>query len=168
MEENIKIYTDIGLKFNLNIVDTAILSYILDIYKNSEFPSLLFIDSLYIIKALPLCGINEIQVMNGRLCHIRDATNLFDLQLSDIEAYELIQSTRTKNNNHFRKICQWCGVSVLSLDKHHYPIRNKDGGKEVVCICRNCHGLFHDLTDNYKVIKVNKTQYLTIEHLITI
>jgi hypothetical protein len=45
------------------------------------------------------------------------------------------------------KQCEWCLSSVITLEKHHYPVRRKDGGKNVCSICPSCHSEFHALTD---------------------
>lgn len=41
--------------------------------------------------------------------------------------------------------CEWCNQETYILHKHHYPISHKNGGKEVVNICPNCHYTFHKL-----------------------
>ena len=43
--------------------------------------------------------------------------------------------------------CLFCGYENSYLDKHHYPIRNKDNGTETIDLCANCHREFHFLTD---------------------
>lgn len=43
------------------------------------------------------------------------------------------------------KKCDWCGNECYILQKHHYPILAKDGGKEIVNICPNCHYTYHSL-----------------------
>jgi hypothetical protein len=47
-------------------------------------------------------------------------------------------------------ICAWCISQTLNLVRHHYPIRKKDGGDEIVKICANCHEEFHYLCDHVK------------------
>ncbi len=46
-------------------------------------------------------------------------------------------------------ICQWCKSQTYRLNAHHFPIAKKDGGKETVDICANCHSEFHWLVDHY-------------------
>lgn len=41
--------------------------------------------------------------------------------------------------------CEWCKKECYVLQEHHYPIPARDGGKEVVKICPNCHYTFHKL-----------------------
>ena len=44
--------------------------------------------------------------------------------------------------------CQWCESSALVLEKHHYPVRKRDGGTTICSICASCHSEFHSLTDS--------------------
>ena len=55
-------------------------------------------------------------------------------------------------NGHEGKfsLCEWCNSQTLLLHKHHYPKRKKDGGKDVVKICANCHQEFHYMCDYKK------------------
>ena len=41
--------------------------------------------------------------------------------------------------------CEWCGSMVHTLQKHHFPVSAKDGGKDIVEICGSCHADFHHL-----------------------
>ena len=60
---------------------------------------------------------------------------------------ELKKKTPQKINSDIGYIseCVWCGTETLVIEKHHYPIPKKDGGKEVVDICPLCHTEFHFL-----------------------
>lgn len=46
-------------------------------------------------------------------------------------------------------ICEWCESQTYILHSHHFPIAKKDGGKNTVEICANCHSEFHWLVDRY-------------------
>lgn len=47
--------------------------------------------------------------------------------------------------SHKGKKCEWCGKKCYILQDHHFPVSAKDGGKEIVKICPNCHYTFHKL-----------------------
>lgn len=47
--------------------------------------------------------------------------------------------------SHKGEKCEWCGEKCYILQEHHFPISAKDGGKEIVKICPNCHYTFHKL-----------------------
>lgn len=77
---------------------------------------------------------------------------------SDKEVFEIISKGITYEDG-----CFFCGYSKSYLDKHHYPIRAKDGGKDTIDICSNCHREFHELADfNRNVYFTNKTERLFI------
>ena len=42
--------------------------------------------------------------------------------------------------------CEWCHSRTYAIDSHHFPVARKDGGKDTVNICANCHRSFHLLT----------------------
>lgn len=44
--------------------------------------------------------------------------------------------------------CNWCKRETNSFHHHHYPIPSKDGGKDTVRICTDCHQQFHTLVDH--------------------
>lgn len=50
--------------------------------------------------------------------------------------------------------CTTCGVDDVLLDKHHFPVRKKNGGTETIDICPNCHRKFHTLSD-FGVFAIN-------------
>lgn len=52
---------------------------------------------------------------------------------------------KTIELSHKGRVCEWCGKESYILQKHHYPISSKEGGKEIVNICPNCHYTFHSL-----------------------
>ena len=59
------------------------------------------------------------------------------------EGYEAIKQELLSEKEDGGKICEWCGCKTTVLHKHHYPIPKRDGGKETVNICSNCHMEFH-------------------------
>lgn len=58
--------------------------------------------------------------------------------------------------------CEWCNVNTVVLHDHHYPIYKKDGGKQIVKICPNCHHEFHNFNMQFRVQLIN----VNIEDLI--
>lgn len=62
-----------------------------------------------------------------------------------INPYDL--KSKTINFSHLGLKCEWCGKECYVLHKHHFPISSKDGGKEIVNICPNCHYTFHKLEE---------------------
>lgn len=46
-------------------------------------------------------------------------------------------------NSHKGLECEWCGKESNVLQKHHFPILAKYGGKDTVNICPNCHYTYH-------------------------
>ena len=51
----------------------------------------------------------------------------------------------TIKKSHKGNKCEWCKKESYILQKHHFPIPQKDGGKDIVNICPNCHYTFHKL-----------------------
>ena len=43
--------------------------------------------------------------------------------------------------------CEWCESITIAINKHHYPIRDRDGGADTVSICASCHSEFHYLSE---------------------
>lgn len=158
IEPYIKINQNIGKQFNLNITETAILCYIAFLYQKYQ-KDILFINADFIIQKLPLLNITSQDTVNKILTNLANITKSFERGIDDIDAVAFIkkhfQVTHNRTEHLFLyKYCSWCNVEVLTFDKHHYPIRRRDNGKEVINICKNCHQLFHDITDNHRVIKV--------------
>jgi hypothetical protein len=54
--------------------------------------------------------------------------------------------------------CSWCGYSTPILHEHHYPIPKREGGKQIVEICANCHSEFHYLAES-KFFKISREYY---------
>lgn len=69
---------------------------------------------------------------------------------TDIEAFELLNSSNSVNG------CLFCGFNRCTLDKHHYPIRAKDGGLDTINLCPNCHRMFHEFTDYNRRVFIRK------------
>lgn len=59
-------------------------------------------------------------------------------KLNEIELKQLVLENKNTGG-----VCEWCGCKTSALQKHHYPIARKDGGKEVANICPNCHYEYH-------------------------
>ena len=57
---------------------------------------------------------------------------------SDEEVYKILNKKNSPTG------CLFCGYDKFDcLDKHHYPIRHKNGGTETINLCPNCHRRFH-------------------------
>ena len=68
---------------------------------------------------------------------------------TDMEKY-----LRNKNLSGFgvgNKKCAWCGIRTAVLDRHHYPVPKRLGGKQIVEVCPNCHREFHAFKQKYKL-----------------
>lgn len=85
-------------------------------------------------------------------------TNRHCVNNTDSLGYEDIKESVLENKGKGEKTCEWCGCKTTVLHKHHYPIPKRQGGKETVNICSNCHHEFHvrendnGLTDTYEAI----------------
>lgn len=47
------------------------------------------------------------------------------------------------NRNTFGEFCPWCGKEKTHFHNHHWPVTKKEGGKQTVRICVDCHAAFH-------------------------
>lgn len=65
---------------------------------------------------------------------------LIDVITTPMEAKETV----LLNKNH-GLVCEWCGCRTSAIQKHHYPIPKRKGGKETVNICPNCHYEYHQI-----------------------
>lgn len=65
--------------------------------------------------------------------------------IDDEEVFKALSNGFEYNNG-----CVLCGYNKSFLDKHHYPIRAKDGGDKTISICSNCHREFHNMADYSK------------------
>lgn len=90
----------------------------------------------YMLKTL-----NKVQLkrIKNKLCKL--------LYIEQIKLQEEIKKMTIKLS-HKGKKCEWCGKESYILQEHHYPIQRKDGGKEIVNICPNCHYTYHSIMDN--------------------
>ena len=61
--------------------------------------------------------------------------------ISPKEAKKMVLDNKNKGF-----ICEWCGTKTYAIQKHHYPISQKDGGEQTVNICPNCHFEYHLIT----------------------
>lgn len=62
------------------------------------------------------------------------------LLLSDSDAMKKMSAKFSRSG------CIVCGTDSM-IEKHHYPIRRKNGGESVVLLCRKHHIEFHQMTD---------------------
>lgn len=129
---------DTGLRYDLDITDLAI-AYALSFLYNDQY----FLFNEYKLeKALALSKIKAGTIYT-RFKKIRK-NEFIESNNSDSLILKLIKN---KQPQFFvdGKTCEWCmGTSPL-IEKHHFPIPRKNGGKEVVNICANCHGEYHFL-----------------------
>jgi len=119
-----------ALELGLNITEAIVLAII----KQNEHIDSYGISKIYILGELKIDTVNRILNSLEKkfiiLKHIPTDEDVFN----------------SLNNNH-KKGCLFCGVDDIILDKHHYPIRRKDGGCKIIEICPNCHRRFHTITD---------------------
>lgn len=64
----------------------------------------------------------------------------------------LLKNKKMQGLGHGNLVCCWCGVNTTTMHSHHYPVSKKDGGKETIEICPNCHHEFHFDNNLNKVI----------------
>lgn len=77
--------------------------------------------------------------------------------IQKINNEELVNSLKNKNMNglgYGHLTCSWCGVKTTTMHYHHYPLSKKNGGKNTIPICPNCHHEFHYNESSTK-IKLN-------------
>lgn len=78
------------------------------------------------------------------LLNIKKKLSLLDyIKIKKKSSNEL--KIETIKKSHKGSKCDWCGQECYVLQEHHYPISAKNGGKEIVKICPNCHYTFHKL-----------------------
>lgn len=128
----IKIDVNLGIKYNLSLQELAIYDYIM---KNKKWTY----DS--IIKDNPLLYISNKKTIYKKIQKLKDLKLISFTKLSDKQVYDILNKSDSKDG------CLFCGYNRCSLDKHHYPIRAKDGGKDTIKLCPNCHRRFHELAD---------------------
>lgn len=54
--------------------------------------------------------------------------------------------------------CEWCKIKTVTTHNHHFPIHQKDGGKDIVKICPNCHQEYHSLMQKHNFIFPQKVK----------
>ena len=132
INNTIKIDIDIGLKYNLSLQELAIYDYILK-KKDWTYES--------IINDNPLLNITNKKTVYKKIQKLKDLKLISFTKLSDKQVYDILNKSDSKTG------CLFCGYNRCSLDKHHYPIRAKDGGIDTINLCPNCHREFHELAD---------------------
>jgi hypothetical protein len=93
---------------------------------------------------------------------IQKGVILVSERMSSLEAKETIVSNSSGGyKSKLSKFkCVWCLSDSFQLDAHHYPVRRCEGGIEVVHICKDCHALFHTLTDSPRFQITDKFRYM--------
>jgi len=94
------------------------------------------------------CGINR-RTANTVLQQLAQREWVSARTVSDNEAHELLATkARYSLATTPGSECEWCGAITPVLEKHHHPIKARDGGQETVNICGSCHAEFHFLTES--------------------
>jgi hypothetical protein len=79
---------------------------------------------------------------------------IFISEQSDETVYRLLNKKNSPDG------CLFCGYKGCAIDRHHYPIRRKNGGEKTIDLCANCHREFHYLADsNRDSIRVNWSKF---------
>lgn len=98
--------------------------------------------------------ISQAEISTGlTLLHKNDYIKLSKIFKSDKAVFNELSG----NYSHG---CLFCGYNEIGLDKHHYPIRAKEGGTKIIKICPNCHRLFHLFADHKKRITIINKQHI--------
>ena len=118
--------------------------HILTLNKKIKINEVLYLSAYYcwnknIEKADKYSYLNKSQIYRAK----KHLCELGYLKLKNKSAKEIKEETIEKS--HKGKKCEWCKQECYVLQEHHYPILAKDGGKEIVNICPNCHYTFHKL-----------------------
>ncbi|MBE9053543.1 hypothetical protein IQ243_24685 [Nostocales cyanobacterium LEGE 11386] len=79
-----------------------------------------------------------------------------EFTFSEEEALQLIRKKVPQSFSNSRLKCSWCNGTTVAIQKHHYPVKRSEDGKEVVNICPSCHCEFHFLTDRLIQHRDNK------------
>jgi hypothetical protein len=149
-------------EFKLNVKDLVILEYLARVNDLGVEDQILF-DADELTELLPILHLNK-QSAIRRIKKIADKTAAFYMSnFNDQEAKKILCSiNRGVASDNGIKTCEWCKIKTFLLEKHHFPIRKKDGGDDIINICPNCHRSFHYLTD-YKnfIIKVKDKNFFT-------
>jgi hypothetical protein len=52
-----------------------------------------------------------------------------------------------KHGGPYNSGCYACGFNRY-IHRHHYPVRQKDGGTQTIPLCQDCHSEFHQYADH--------------------
>lgn len=75
-------------------------------------------------------------------------TRGFLIKKPGFEPTEIVRLLRAKAPQELSEgnaICNWCHGRTISLQSHHYPVSEKDGGTSTIDVCANCHFEYHTL-----------------------
>lgn len=121
-----------------------------------------YIHKKQILSDLPIIKINTSNGLRKRLLILKKE-GYISYGIPDIEAKNIISNYYNKSNcqevDIFGLQCEWCKSQVATIQEHHYPIRKKDGGENIVKICPNCHYGFHALSDRNEFIRIKDKEF---------
>lgn len=80
--------------------------------------------------------------------YTRKQTRLFELKTMPYTEYLQTPEWQQRRKQHLKSIgysCQVCNAKEVLLDVHHrtYERRGDEHFKDLIALCRECHGLFH-------------------------
>lgn len=87
-------------------------------------------------------GTNQIR----RLC---DKGLLVRIRHTRQQIAHIIQAKDFSGHGIGQRRCEWCSIKTTALHRHHYPLRQSEGGIDIVNICPNCHQEFHSLENHW-------------------
>jgi len=96
-------------------------------------------------KEFPFWANSTIKSLFKRL---KDDGLIISRKMTQLEIVErLKRKSPQKLNTDFKWYhkCVWCMGETYAIHRHHYPLREKDGGNQIVKICTNCHYEYHAL-----------------------
>jgi len=112
------------------------------------------------IGAVPKLPINAVSsVVNGvmglyqhtavytSLKRLTEIGLLMESTISDLESVGHCKSKTPSSLSLGSLQCEWCKSKTVTLQNHHYPVRQRDGGIDTVSICASCHSEFHYLSE---------------------
>lgn len=91
----------------------------------------------------------SISTIQRTLTNLEKQGLIEDISLSD--PYEIKRKVISAEED--KNMCGWCKAKSITLHEHHFPIPRKDGGKETVKICPNCHYGYHYLESRRYEVK---------------
>ena len=71
-----------------------------------------------------------------------------------------LKSLNFKGKGFGDKVCEWCEINTVVIDKHHYPIPKIEGGKETINLCPTCHMAYHGFPDIIKITNLEAVKYV--------